>query len=492
MKMPEPLAIALTAFDGWKTELRHASASVANTASSFEARSKAEEHLTQSCLILGMAVVDRASDATFLSRLVGLWNEDPTPRVTVTVPTACPTAVEPPVAEPPKVEPPAVEIPKAEPPVVEPPKVEVPVAEPPVAEPPKVEITSDVLERLSESLTSGRALLEEEKYEPPFEMLEEAVQAFGPAPQTVTDLSCVTECSRMIGIARDLLDKWATLPSVYNLLLTGWLTARVRHVQSLVAARGLDRSWMIQVESAIRHLSAHSKATRPGFVYGLALDHQPQYGTWFADAAVWEKNVLEALTSIQPPPPPSLDDRLRILTEKVRDQAEISFVAEVKSLIRDGLSATDPRLVNLARPFALSLDGKPLAPLRKAIRDAVEVDAEEDEATSNNWPSLPKTKGKRVVIVGGDPRPDRAEKLKATFEFATLEWLDGSTVRKVQPLVTRMKNGSVDLVLVLRAFNSHRLTDAIFAADAPTCQIVLTDGYGVTQVRLGLERFLKD
>jgi len=78
------------------------------------------------------------------------------------------------------------------------------------------------------------------------------------------------------------------------------------------------------------------------------------------------------------------------------------------------------------------------------------------------------------------------------FEFESLEWIANPTrgVRRVHALTQRMKAGSLDLVIVLRAFISHKVSDKVFAVDAPSCKTVLVDNYGVTQVRLGLERFL--
>lgn len=92
--------------------------------------------------------------------------------------------------------------------------------------------------------------------------------------------------------------------------------------------------------------------------------------------------------------------------------------------------------------------------------------------------------------VGGDPRSDRATKIKEAFGFTEVDWLEGTTTRKVDGLIAKMKNGIVDLVIVLRAFNSHRICDAVFAARNDNCHVIIAGTYGVTQIRLGLERFL--
>jgi hypothetical protein len=94
------------------------------------------------------------------------------------------------------------------------------------------------------------------------------------------------------------------------------------------------------------------------------------------------------------------------------------------------------------------------------------------------------------VIVGGDPRPDRVGRLREVFGFDSLDWLeDATSARRLDALLQRMRNGSVDVVIVLRAFSSHRLSDAVFAANDTPCLRVLADTYGVHQVRLAIERY---
>jgi hypothetical protein len=52
-----------------------------------------------------------------------------------------------------------------------------------------------------------------------------------------------------------------------------------------------------------------------------------------------------------------------------------------------------------------------------------------------------------------------------------------------------MRHGTVDMVIVLRAFSTHKMSDKVFGLEVSPCARVLADSYGVQQVRLGIERF---
>lgn len=396
------------------------------------------------------------------------------------------------------------------PPVVGPPPAPAQPAQPSPVQAPPVRVTAEIISTLAAELMSGRAIARSPVVAalPPEPTLEEAAGALQeglvalgepPAPDA-GPASLDAEVRRLCGLAQSHLGTWGQLAPRANFALSGWLTARLRHVQELAARQGLD-ALDVPVAAAIRRLSGHSKDTQPGFIHGLALGHAPQHGSWTADAAEWRELVLRLLNDCAPaarPAPLNPDDHVRILTERVRAGLDgPTLAAELKTLLREGMSPTDKRVVNLARPFADALDGSTLAPLRKAIRDAIEAETEAEDAadaTRNalppDWPLFSETRGRRVVIVGGDPRPERAARLRAAFEFADVEWIEGNTTRKIDGLKERMRSGSLDLVVVLRAFNSHKVSDAIFGVKSETCVAVLADGYGVTQVRLGLERFL--
>ncbi len=373
-------------------------------------------------------------------------------------------------------------------------------------------VTPEVLELLSAQLNSGagigrvvavpgRAGLRDVADALP--VLREAVKAFGEPPATeATAAQVQNEASHLRELTYRGLPEWGELADAANFALTGWLTARLRHNQELAVRLSLE-TVDLAIGGLIRRVSAHSKETQPGFVHGLALGHAPQRSSWVADATEWRASVLALLADREPAPAVTAglnpDDRIRVLTERARLGIDgATLASEVKALLKEGLVPTDKRLVNLTRPYADLLDGQALAPLRRAIRELVESEANELEdaeahgrsALPEDWPFFGLTRGRHAVIVGGDPRPERAARLEQTFGFEQVDWLEGTTTRRLEGLLDRMRNGSVDLVIVMRAFNSHKVSEPIFNVRAPNCTVVLADGYGVNQVRLGLERFL--
>jgi hypothetical protein len=93
----------------------------------------------------------------------------------------------------------------------------------------------------------------------------------------------------------EALAAWAVLPPAYNRLLTSYLTKRLRAAQRALVAGGEPYTERLAVtERLIRALSKHSKDTEPGFVHGLALRHEPELGSWLADA-VAEAEAIESV-----------------------------------------------------------------------------------------------------------------------------------------------------------------------------------------------------
>jgi hypothetical protein len=117
-------------------------------------------------------------------------------------------------------------------------------------------------------------------------------------------------------------------------------------------------------------------------------------------------------------------------------------------------------------------------------------DADEPEIDPA-WRLLPLVRGRKAIVLGGDPREPNRERLERAFQLASLEWpaIDGP--RKVDSAVGRIGKGAYGLVLVLQPFVAHKESEPIIdAAKAAGTLWALVEGYGVASVRLGLERFL--
>ncbi len=493
---------ALDAVARWRFVQQRALETLEIFDSSNAERDAAERELKAALAALGAAVVRHADDPRRRATIEALLT-DPAPQPPEPPQAEAPSPPEPQREPPPPPQPPVQASPEPDvtpaaavkpPPavVVAPPPVRVAPAGPPI------ELDEALARRLAAGL-GGLSVTPSRGTSPgsdPSPVLRDALNALNDPPGAESNVADVRdEVERIAAVLDRTLSRWAELAQDVDHALTAWFTARLRGAQ-VHAERVGDPTSEARIAAEIRRLSKHSQTSRPGFVHGLALTHTPRTGSWESDAAQWEARAAELLQQIEEEnAPPNPDDAIRQLAAKARDGVDPEvMVSELRALLKIGASPTDKRILNLARPYADALDGKVFASLRKAIRDTVEAESTEDMASPSpipaDWPLFLRTRGRRALVVGGDPRPERAAKLAETFGFHSVEWLEGSTTRKVDGLAERMRSGSLDLVIVLRAFNSHKLSTAIFAVKSELCPVVLADGYGVNQVRLGIERFL--
>jgi hypothetical protein len=107
------------------------------------------------------------------------------------------------------------------------------------------------------------------------------------------------------------------------------------------------------------------------------------------------------------------------------------------------------------------------------------------------WHLFPLVCGRKAVIVGGDPREPNRERIERAFRLASLDWPAIYGQRKVRSTVESIRGRGYGLVLVLAPFIAHKQSDAIIqAAKATPVPWALAVGYGVSAIKVALERFL--
>jgi hypothetical protein len=232
-----------------------------------------------------------------------------------------------------------------------------------------------------------------------------------------------------------LVDAWAKLPGAIAQL---WLAEIVARARALKDVSGLPAAERTRLSVVMRRFPEWAAEHRPGHVNGLRRDHVSQSESWAGDARdLW---------------------------------------AELRARIGESAPKAAAKAKARAKKHGVS---------------SVERDAESNRAIDSGWPLWPRVRGKRALLVGGDPREPNRERLEKLFELASLEWPDVAGPRKVEAVVGRIKKRTVDLVVVLMGFVDHKQSEPIVAAakDAGV-DWALADGYGSAQLRTGLERFL--
>ena len=381
----------------------------------------------------------------------------------------------------------------------------------PPAASPREEVTEEMVARLRESL-SGRqsALFFDGTHEDRSRraIIQEVFEIAGKTPDKFRSKGNVRdEVRALASVILQTLSRWEYAGKHANADLTHWIVARARGVQDELTLHYPQRADDLEtIRKQFPVLTRHVEKTDPGFIYGLAQRHEPREGaSWLDDAHVHEARLRQWLgehTLDEESAGFDLDDELRRLTEEVRRGLDpTSFVARLDALQAQGVRLeAELRVVRLAVDYLDALVDARHARLRRKIEeelDAVEHAAEDEAQDSSippDWPYFAHTRGQRAVLVGGDPRHHRVEKIRAAFGFESLEWIE-SGPRMISALTKKMRQGGVDLVLVLRGFCAHRVSGPIFELrrrdDGSGCEVILADAYGIQQLRLGIERFLQ-
>lgn len=296
-------------------------------------------------------------------------------------------------------------------------------------------------------------------------------------------------------------DGWKAMPATVVVRLLELVAARLHALQD---AGLTDR----RLGHGFSALSAWSKREQPGFAYGLMRDHRPKSGSWEADADA----ALDALYRCLPNeerPTPQTGKRLArlesLVSERMTCPAEVvdavsaQIRTEVSALLAEGVSARHTRLARILAPVHEILTGPDMRVLRKAAREAAqEEEADADDSAGPPAPIAPDwawwaaTRGKRAVMVGGDPREPNRVRLEQAFGFKELAWEQAEGSRNsLQKVRDRVRAGGVDLVFILTRFVGHDADQVILPAckEAGVPFVPVQTGYGVAGFQRAIERF---
>jgi hypothetical protein len=294
-------------------------------------------------------------------------------------------------------------------------------------------------------------------------------------------------------------DRWRGLPRELQRNLVGLVTSRLRRAQDEMGVSG------VKLDEAFSGLSAWSKREQPGWVNGLSRSHLPTRGSWTADAEAYAARLPRAETA------PAARESVERLLEGLRtflpefntapagaaEAVAAQFRQMVRKAVDSGVRPSDPRLLKLVGGHAELFEGTEFKALRKALReDAEPAEGEDDDRAPPlppDWPWWGRTRFRRGVLVGGDPREPNRERLERAFGFAELEWVGTEFKRNnLQTVRDRVRAGKLDIVILLGAFVGHDADDVILpvARECGVDWVHVDKGYGIVRVRRAIERFL--
>ncbi len=360
------------------------------------------------------------------------------------------------------------------------------VSRPPVA-------TGDSIRGLARHFETGAAVRPEGVATNWEELLGRVVEVLG-TPRDDADAEVLV----LYNVIREA-DRWRALPREVQRTLVGLVTARLRRAQDEMGISGprLDDSFSM--------LSAWSKREQPGWVNGLSRGHLPTRGSWTADADAYTarlpgggeaptvrenaEKLLGAISAFAP--------EFESAPAEAMDAVATQFKGLVRKALDGGVRNTDPRLLRLCSGHAELFDTQDFRGLRRALREDAEPSEGEDDDKAPplppDWAWWGRTRFRRGVLVGGDPREPNRVRLEQSFGFQELDWVGTEGKGKhLQTVRDRLRSGKVDIVIILGGFVGHDADEIILPA-ARECGVdwVHVDkGYGIARIRRAIERFL--
>lgn len=299
-------------------------------------------------------------------------------------------------------------------------------------EPPASAQVIDDWKRAAHAQGLGQAAYEDRFVETWDTTLDKLMTRLGP-PRDL-DIDLADELDALDSVGREpVLAEWALLRRDAQQLWLGMLVARTRAAKLVT---GLTVTQKARVKTIISRYPPWAGDHRPGHVHGLRVDHAPVHETWSNDA----RSLWEALRTLRG------DERPKAASPAAKKKR-----VEREERVENGDPPIDP-----------------------------------------TWPLWSAVRGRRALIVGGDPREPNRKKLEQMFELASLEWPDIAGPRRVDAVVARIQRRTVDIVFVLTGFVDHKQSEPIIAAAKESgITWALSESYGGTSVKAGLERFLK-
>lgn len=298
------------------------------------------------------------------------------------------------------------------------------------------------------------------------------------------------------------------------LQLTLWI-GRFRRLQAFEAG-SLSEEDQTALQRIFPRLVGISKQYEPGYIEAFRQTFHTDWDKYIADAEEQFRLAADAArqrreTDVRRREQHSRDqdrqrlarlegetalDELRAIMARYHlpDEGLDAFYSTLDRVIL-GIGASDPQLLELVSPYRDLLTGGEYRAVRKHLDRLNHAETREDEILQESFKDLLElTRGRHALMIGGSAREDMRRSLQRVFEFDELDWESYEDKRPVflESLKQRIKNRSIDMVLILKSFIAHHVPEQL----RPLCQqsgipcLMIEHGYGPAQVAETLRRGL--
>ncbi len=294
-----------------------------------------------------------------------------------------------------------------------------------------------------------------------------------------------------------------------------WI-GRFRQYQASEEPEGVE-DLQILTQRVFHQLKGLSKQYEPGYIEAFRHDFTTDWPAYVAEAQEQLLQATEAsrrtkgieqqrieqqareqerLQQARESGHSALED-LKALMARVHlpDEGVDEFLALLKNVV-NGLGASNPTLLELVMPYRDIIEGgNGLRALRRNLDRIRQGESKEDGALREQFDDLiTATQGLRALMIGGSVREDVRRTLQRLFDFDRLDWepYEDAKPALLDSLEQRVRHHGVDLVLILKSFIGHHVTDRL----RPLCEqhgipcLMVEHGYGPAQVGDTLRRGL--
>jgi hypothetical protein len=176
------------------------------------------------------------------------------------------------------------------------------------------------------------------------------------------------------------------------------------------------------------------------------------------------------------------------------DEQERDLFRRLVAQAINALGASDDGLISIVIPYEdYVAQGSEFRPLRRNIEKLRgRSEAVDERLAAELADVLPFTRNRKMVMIGGSPREDARKQLELALDPLELIWesCEGTRPGQLESLEQRVRNGSIDILVLLRSFISHSVSDRL----RPACQesgvacVSVDHGYGVRQIAEAIRR----